>query len=619
MNPELQALPHLLLEIVRSHTQEAVTPAANLDKIAVHSPENFSCCKTLLEPHKLSDDELVLIALVFEQFVEGKQPCKALEVVGRMSTNRLEQFDKLQVLKTLTEKGIISLEGKGWRFFGKLRPGMCNVHLAQLMQAEIELHPAFVEEVFTTRSPVCDDELPPYDSNQEFLDEWFECMDALRKSRCLEDYELAGLPDRESLLRYSDQARQRIDGRMEKTSIPFPLFELASEAELDDCESNILVYLLMQELRNESTPAEDVIKLISTTPFERHENRRYLTQNARLCALGLIEVKTGPESILGRRVDVSLSRSTLNRLCCTEKLPDADRLRQILEEQSIFKLESPQQALAELVLPAPLMRTLETAIGRYESNVDAKLREWGLERELTKRNPNDLDEAPLLILLSGASGTGKTFAAGAIANRLGKSLLVTDISKLLSKWIGESEKSVRELLNLHAEIIRTCPNPPVLLLNECDQFLSRRGSVEHATDRMYNQMQNLFLEGFEKMRGILIATTNLATQLDEAFSRRFHLKLEFPKPDFELRKALWRKHLLPTIPLSDDVDLDFLAKTYELTGGQIAVVVRNAAIEAAVRGDAVGMGDLVEACYGEARGVLCQNRFMGDLGFNIIR
>ena len=277
---------------------------------------------------------------------------------------------------------------------------------------------------------------------------------------------------------------------------------------------------------------------------------------------------------------------------------------------------TPQQSFDDLIVSVKLRHKLETAIQRYELNVDTRLREWGIEQTVSGHRICDKDEAPLLMLYSGPSGTGKTFAAGAFAQQLGKDLLVTDISKLLSAWVGESEQNVRRMFYLFDRVVRRCQKPPVLLMNECDQFLTTRGESSKSVDRMYHQMQNLFLEGFERMRGILIATTNLVGHIDSAFSRRFHLKLEFPMPDVESRLKLWQKHLLPTIPLDKDVDVDYLADKYEFSGGQIDLVVRNAAIQAAVRGDRVTQSDLINACETELMGAKSVvGGFKGVVGF----
>ncbi|MFQ6613078.1 MAG: ATP-binding protein, partial [Fidelibacterota bacterium] len=226
-------------------------------------------------------------------------------------------------------------------------------------------------------------------------------------------------------------------------------------------------------------------------------------------------------------------------------------------------------------------------------------------------------EPGLLMLFYGSPGTGKTFAAGTIAHALGKKLLITDISRIQSKWVGESEKNVRRMFSVFERIVRRTDNPPVLLLNEADQFLSKRvGTMNTSVDVMYNTMQNLFLEAFERLKGVMIATTNLRDNLDLAFSRRFHLKLEFPFPGVKERSALWKLHLPETIPGSQNIEVTSLAKTYTLTGGQISIIVKNAATEAASRTGSfqkLNQKDLVKYCKIEELSTF--DRKTGVMGF----
>ena len=143
----------------------------------------------------------------------------------------------------------------------------------------------------------------------------------------------------------------------------------------------------------------------------------------------------------------------------------------------------------------------------------------------------------------------------------------------------------------------------MLLLNEADQFLHKRINATRSTDHMYNQMQNIFLEQLEKFEGMLIATTNLIENLDSAFSRRFQHKIEFRRPGTAERFKLWRIHIPETTPLSDDVNLQHLAEHYDLSGGQIAVVIQNAAVRAVRTGNKeVSMADFITACNEEMRG-----------------
>jgi SpoVK/Ycf46/Vps4 family AAA+-type ATPase len=120
---------------------------------------------------------------------------------------------------------------------------------------------------------------------------------------------------------------------------------------------------------------------------------------------------------------------------------------------------------------------------------------------------------------------------------------------------------------------------------------------------MFNSLQNLFLEAFEKLRGVLIATTNMKENLDTAFSRRFHLKLDFPIPGDNERKALWHLHLPASIPGATEIDINYLSKLYKITGGQISIIVKNAATEAAARkgkSKILKLDDLMKYCEIEA-------------------
>ncbi len=169
--------------------------------------------------------------------------------------------------------------------------------------------------------------------------------------------------------------------------------------------------------------------------------------------------------------------------------------------------------------------------------------------------------------------------------------------------MGGNEQNTRMIFDRYRPIAKRSRNPPVLLLNEADQFLHRRlTNVLRSADQSYNQMQNIFLEQMEKFEGVLIATTNLVENLDTAFSRRFHHKIEFQRPGAEERLKLWHMHLPGRAPLAADVNLKLLADTYQFSGGQIAVVVQNAVVKAAMKGDKIYHEDFIKACEEEMKG-----------------
>jgi len=174
-------------------------------------------------------------------------------------------------------------------------------------------------------------------------------------------------------------------------------------------------------------------------------------------------------------------------------------------------------------------------------------------------------------LFSGASGTGKTFAARVLANELGWPLYRVDLASLVSKYIGETEKNLSRLFDAAHQ------KPVVLLFDEVDALMGKRGEIKDARDRYANMEVSYLLTRMETHDGPCILTTNLRSQLDQAFLRRLQLVVEFPKPQVAERVRLWRVLLPPRAPLADDIDLEQLAQAVNLTGGQI----RNAALYAA--------------------------------------
>jgi len=174
-------------------------------------------------------------------------------------------------------------------------------------------------------------------------------------------------------------------------------------------------------------------------------------------------------------------------------------------------------------------------------------------------------------LFSGPSGTGKTFAASAIATALGWPLYRVDLARLVSKYIGETEKNIGKLFDVaHGQEM-------ILQFDEVDALMSKRGEIKEARDRYANMEVSYLLARIEDHQGPCILTTNLRAQIDKAFNRRFQVVVEFPRPDEQARARLWKRMLPPLAPFADDMDFKLLAKAVNITGGNI----RNAALYAA--------------------------------------
>jgi hypothetical protein len=187
-------------------------------------------------------------------------------------------------------------------------------------------------------------------------------------------------------------------------------------------------------------------------------------------------------------------------------------------------------------------------------------------------------------LFFGRSGTGKTMAAEVIAGQLGLDLFKVDLSSVVSKWVGETEK------NLGAIFDRAEEAQAVLLFDEADSLFGARTNVGSAVDRYANLETNYLLQRVEEYDGIAILSSNLKANIDEAFTRRFHFVLEFPFPDRPAREEIWQRAFPKDAPLAADVDFDFLAERYKFTGGNIKNSILRAAFLGASEGDGAEIG-----------------------------
>jgi hypothetical protein len=196
-------------------------------------------------------------------------------------------------------------------------------------------------------------------------------------------------------------------------------------------------------------------------------------------------------------------------------------------------------------------------------------------------------------LFTGPSGTGKTCAAAAMANELGWPLFRVDLSQVVNKYIGETEKNLGRVFDA-AE-----GQNAVLLFDEADALFGRRSEVKDAHDRYANLEVGYLLQRIEAHHGPCILATNLRQNFDPAFARRFQLVIDFPRPDAGLRAELWRRLLPPRAPRAAGVDPDTLGRAVVLTGGQIRNAALHAAYLAAGAGHAITLGDVALAVWRE--------------------
>lgn len=235
--------------------------------------------------------------------------------------------------------------------------------------------------------------------------------------------------------------------------------------------------------------------------------------------------------------------------------------------------------LRDLVLPASATAALGELVDRHATG-PLVLEHWQLGRIYGRR-------AGTSALFKGPSGTGKTMAAGAVANQLQLPLFRVNLAGLVSKYIGETEKNLDRLFEAAAG------TDVVLFFDEADAIFGKRSEVRDAHDRYANLETAYLLQRLETFSGVAILASNLHQNIDDAFLRRLDAVIEFPAPTSQARRLIWGRLEQGGAILADDVDLDLLAERFELTGGEIRNAALAAAHLAAADGGIIGMPQLM--------------------------
>ncbi|MBC8161783.1 MAG: ATP-binding protein [Roseiflexaceae bacterium] len=235
----------------------------------------------------------------------------------------------------------------------------------------------------------------------------------------------------------------------------------------------------------------------------------------------------------------------------------------------------------DIVLPAgPVEQMLEICVQmRHRSTV---LEAWGFDRHLAMGKG-------INVLFAGQSGTGKTMAAEIIATELGLELYKIDLSSMVSKYIGETEKNLDRVFTAAREA------NAILFFDEADALFGKRSEVKDAHDRYANIEVGYLLQKMEEYDGVVILATNLRNNMDDAFVRRLHVAIDFPFPEPADRLRIWQRVFPASAPLAADVDLQFLAKQFKLPGGNIRNIALLAAYLAAEDGNSIGMTHIVQS------------------------
>ena len=552
-----------------------------------------------------SNAEAKVLQYLTATYMKGQDDVLILELLEELySTQNYEHLEHLSELKNLLELGWIHQQS-----FTPMK--ISDVTPLELLNTAIGLTPSFLKLL---QEGSLEAELPDakaYGDHLEYLQDQFFRIELYQKMSLIRQNVHEHSLDIERLQNKLQLLEKRISQRVEKTSENLVLDKFFKQKKMSNLEQVIFIALLREEYSATDASLREMnalIDLISLDEYERIKNRSLLEDGANLLSAGIIDYEEMLNPFCGISRAFYIVDEVLQSIIHPQKKKKVNRLKleALIEEQDIFELVDSETSLEDVVLNEKTRETLNNLMQQVDKEVVARLVKWGV-----KDKKSGIDAR---IIFYGAAGTGKTMTAYSLAKSLKRQVLAFDCSKILSMYVGESEKNVRKIFDTFYELSEKTKTEPILLLNEADQFLGARSSgTITGADQMHNQMQNIFLEQIEKFRGMLIATTNLLENIDKAFSRRFNYKIEFKRPDTNQREELWELMLPIDAPYAKDFDIKILSE-YDLTGGQISLIVKNTAYKVAVADEPLfEVQDFIDEINREKTGDFDSEKSMGFL------
>jgi AAA+ superfamily predicted ATPase len=562
------------------------------------SNEEFHLLQYFFKGYLKGKDSIVCYLAILHFF--DKDSVDEEEIVFDFE-NKIELLSKVEIFKSLVKQGFLVANISVTEFL--------ELTDVEILNLSFSLSRMFLVILQDGTSDIYIQNSNPYKDEVEYINDQFKRLDFYQAVSSFSNIYDTSYKAVSLLLKNIELIEEDIKTRLEKSKIKIKLEYFFTEHEL--CEKSQIIFLAL--LKNEYFPNDtfmtfySLIDLVSFNDEDKLKNRVLLSSDSQLIKDNLIypsdEIFLNDLSGYMIDRDVLDSLDIISDLKTKRKSKAKAKIQDIIEEQDIFEYIEPKTSLDDVVLNPDTYKTLANLLKQVNQKVLSRLKKWGIKDKKSGISSK--------IIFYGVAGTGKTMTAHSLAKSLKRGILSFDCSKVLSMYIGESEKNVRKIFDDFKEISKQFPKEPILLLNEADQFLSTRTTTSGSgSEKMHNQMQNIFLEQIEKFDGILIATTNLLETIDKAFSRRFNYKIEFKKPTLSQRVSLWEK-LLPHNAPFEDINIASLAK-HELTGGQIKIIVENTAFKVACKDEPLfTMKDFTEEIEKEKKSSFDTTRQMG--------
>ena len=498
-------------------------------------------CKRL----KLTPTQVTLLAIIME--IGYQRHVSMNQISNFLSISNLEILSKGSDVTTLVTRRFV-VEQKSGR----------DTHYSVLQ----DVYDAFRHnEVFSFK-------LPKLHNDEELANEIDKMLTALDDGRMDKDIDLFDRDIRELLLA-NDHIRlaRTLLGVLKKTN---------------EKEFRVVLLMSMFWIRDEDIEIESRrFDIVFNRHFETRQMINMLQSGRSILVKKKLVIVSSSEGLLSNGV-FSLSPQFRKSLT-PDRIPQKDDEEKWNSKLTLHKDIKKKEMFYNTEAEGEVDRLQQILKPEQMTDVLARLKEKGMRGGFT-------------CLLYGGPGTGKTETVLQLARSCGRDIFLVDVSKLRSKWYGESERLVKNVFDDYRQMVADSKVAPIMFFNEADAIFNRRmANAERSVDKGENALQNIILQEMETLNGILIATTNLQENLDSAFERRFLYKLFLDKPTTDVKTRIWQS-MLPDLT---EVEARQLAVEFDFSGGQIENVVRKRFIDEVLTGEKADIQAIQTLCHHE--------------------